>query len=129
MGSVVDTENWYQEYKDRANFLMVYVEEAHPGNTVDGRRIDSARDIEEKRELAQYCTAGGHLSLPTVLDKLDNAVEIAYAAFPDRIYVLDSDGIVRHKSMPGPSGWDVGPAREALDGLLAGADAAGRSSP
>lgn len=119
MNSVVDTENWYQEYKDRAHFLMVYVEEAHPGNTVNGQRIDSARDMDEKQELAELCTANGNLNLPTVLDKLDNAVEIAYAAFPDRIYVLDADGIVRYKSMPGPRGWDVAGGRAALGRLIA----------
>ena len=118
MNSVVDTENWYQEYKDRANFLMVYIEEAHPGNSVEGVEVHAATSIEEKQALAELCTASGNLNLPTVLDKLDNAVEIAYAAFPDRIYLLDADGIVRYKTMPGPFGWDVGKSAAALDQLL-----------
>ena len=57
------------------------------------------------------------LSFPTVLDKLDNAVEITYA-FPDRIYVLDSDGVVRHKTLPGPQGWDTAGPMATLDRLL-----------
>ena len=60
------------------------------------------------------------LTLPAVLDKLDNAVEISYAAFPDRIYVLDSQGIVRYKTQPGPRGWDVTGPRAALDRILSG---------
>ena len=56
--------------------------------------------------------------MPTVLDKLDNSVEIAYGAFPDRIYVLDSRGVVQYKTKPGPRGWDVVEPRAALDRLL-----------
>ena len=118
MASVVDTENWYQEYKDRANFLMVYIEEAHPGNAINGLEVNAATTIEEKLELAELCTVSGNLNLPTVLDKLDNAVEIAYAAFPDRIYVLDSEGVVRHKTMPGPRGWDIAESAAMLEQLL-----------
>jgi hypothetical protein len=118
MAGVGDTEKWYQAYKDRANFLMVYIEEAHPGTLVDGLQVFAHESYEDRQELAELCTASKNLTLPTVLDKLDNAVEIAYAAFPDRIYVLDSDGIVRHKTKPGPRGWDVSGPRKALDHLL-----------
>ncbi len=117
MASVVDTEDWYQSNKDRANFLMVYIEEAHPGNTVEDIEVHAATTIEEKQALAELCTTG-NLNLPTVLDRLDNAVEIAYAAFPDRIYVLDADGVVRHKTMPGPFGWDVAESTAMLEQLL-----------
>ena len=56
--------------------------------------------------------------MPAVIDKFDNAVEIAYGGFPDRIYVVDSDGIVRYKTKQGPFGWDVPEAGAALDDLL-----------
>ena len=120
MNSAVDTENWYQEYKDRANFLMVYIEEAHPGGVKDGIEIHTATSMDEKEQLAELCTISGNLSLPTVLDKLDNAVEIAYAAWPDRIYVVDADGIIRDKTKPGPSGWEFSGSKAVLDRLLAG---------
>ncbi len=118
MAGVGDTEKWYQSSKDQANFLMVYIEEAHPGNTVEGRQVFAHESDADRQELAELCTTSKSLTLPTVLDKLDNAVEIAYAAFPDRIYVLDSDGIVRYKTQPGPRGWDVVEPRAALDRLL-----------
>lgn len=118
MAGVGDTEKWYQSYKDRANFLMVYIEEAHPGNSVEGRQVFAHESDQDRQQLAELCTSSKNLNLPTVLDKLDNAVEIAYAAFPDRIYVLDSNGVVRHKTQPGPRGWDVKEPRAALDRLL-----------
>ena len=118
MAGVGDTEKWYQSFKDRANFLMVYIEEAHPGNSVEGLQVFAHESDKDRQALAELCTSSKNLTLPTVLDKLDNAVEIAYAAFPDRIYVLDSDGVVRHKTKPGPRGWDVTEPRAALDRLL-----------
>ena len=119
MNSVVDTEDWYQEYKDDANFLMVYIEEAHPGNSIEGLEVNAATSMEEKLELAELCTTSGDLNLPTVLDELDNAVEIAYAAFPDRIYVLDADGVVQYKTATGPFGWDIEEATAGLEAVLA----------
>ena len=118
MAGVGDTETWYQTYKDRANFLLVYIEEAHPGNTVEGRQVFAHQSDDERRGLAQLCTTSRSLTLPTVVDHLNNAVEVAYAAFPDRIYVLDSEGVVRYKTAPGPRGWDVAEPRAALDRIL-----------
>jgi hypothetical protein len=118
MAGVGDTEKWYQSFKERANFLMVYIEEAHPGNTVEGQQVFAHQSDQERQQLAELCTTSKNLTVPTVLDKLDNAVEIAYAAFPDRIYLLDSNGIVQYKTQPGPRGWDVVEPRAVLDRLL-----------
>jgi hypothetical protein len=118
MGGVGDTEKWYESYKNKANFLLVYVEEAHPGNTVEGRQVIAHESDADRVELAQICTASRHVTMPTVVDKLDNAVEVAYGAFPDRIYVLDSNGVVQYKTKPGPRGWDVDEPRAALDRVL-----------
>jgi hypothetical protein len=118
VAGVGDTEDWYQEYKDRANFLMVYIEEAHPGYTVNGVQVQQTENYQQREAVAELCTTSLNLSMATVLDKLDNAVEIAYAAFPDRIYVLDSEGVVRHKTLPGPQGWDAAGPRVTLDRLL-----------
>lgn len=118
MGGVGDTEKWYESFKDKANFVLVYVEEAHPGNTVEGRQVFAHESDRDRQELAQICMSSRQLKMPTVADKLDNTVEIAYGAFPDRIYVLDSHGEVRYKTKPGPRGWDVAEPRAALDRLL-----------
>jgi hypothetical protein len=97
---------------------LVYVEEAHPGNIVEGRQVFAHQSDADRLELAEMCTASKQVTMPTVVDKLDNAVEIAYGAFPDRIYVLDSNGVVRYKTKPGPRGWDVAEPRAALDKRL-----------
>lgn len=64
------------------------------------------------------CTRGLNLTLPTVVDGMENAVARAYAAFPDRIYIVDGEGRVAYKGRLGPSGFDVGEARSALGRLV-----------
>ena len=80
--------------------------------------MDHPETYAEREELAEICTTNLELNLPTVLDKLNNAVETAYAAFLDRIYGLDSEGVVAGKTEPGPFGWDVEGSRNVLDRLL-----------
>ena len=80
--------------------------------------MNQPRTYEEREQLAELCTTSLQISLPTVIDKIDNAVELAYAGFPDRIYVLDSDGVVRYKTGPGPFGFKVAEATEALNRFL-----------
>jgi hypothetical protein len=56
--------------------------------------------------------------MPTVIDKFDNTVELAYAGYPDRIFVVDTDGTINFKTQPGPSGYRPAEARAALATLL-----------
>jgi hypothetical protein len=45
--------------------------------------------------------------MPAVIDGAGNLVEKAYTGWPDRLYVLDRQGRVAHKSTPGPFGFNV----------------------
>ena len=42
---------------------------------------------------------------PAVLDEFGNSTEKAYTGWPDRIYLIDSQGHVAYKSAPGPFGF------------------------
>jgi hypothetical protein len=57
--------------------------------------------------VAEQCTATLKLSMPTLLDKADNKVNQAYAAWPDRLYVIGKDGRIAYQGGPGPSGFKV----------------------
>ena len=126
---VGNIEEWYASKQGEANFLLVYVEEAHPSDawgggasgltTEEGEgQIFQPTTYDERETLAELCTTNLDMKIPTVLDKLDNKAELAYAGFPDRLYVLDSDGVVYWKSWPGPEGYIVAEARQALDRYL-----------
>jgi Ca2+-binding EF-hand superfamily protein len=49
---------------------------------------------------------------------MDNAVEKAYAGWPDRIYIVGADGAIAYKGGPGPAGFRPHEAEEALRRLL-----------
>ena len=59
---------------------------------------------------------GLRFRMPTVLDRLSNEVDRAYAALPERLYVVDPAGRIAWRSGPGPWGFDV-------DGWLAAIEA------
>ena len=116
---------WYDEHKDRANFIVVYVREAHPDdgwqvqkNVKDGVIIDEPTTYEQRKEIARKCEVGLSLKIPIIVDKMDDAVEKAYAGWPDRIYLIDASGRVHFQGEKGPAGFKPEDAKKALAGLL-----------
>ena len=116
---------WYDEHKDRANFIVVYVREAHPDdgwqvqkNVKDGVIIDEPTTYEQRKEIARKCEVGLSLKIPIIVDKMDDAVEKAYAGWPDRIYVIDASGREHYQGETGPAGIKPEDAKKALAGLL-----------
>ena len=59
------------------------------------------------------------LKLPILIDPMTDPFEKAFAAWPDRVYVLDAAGKVAYKGEPGPRGFKVGELPPVLDKLLA----------
>ena len=104
----------YQKYKDRVQFVLVYIREAHPdsilfvptetGGTALGVVSQTQTAADRLKNLHQ-CALLLQLTMPAVIDSDDNAVNRAYAAWPDRLYVIDTNGKVAYKSGPGPSGF------------------------
>jgi hypothetical protein len=60
-----------------------------------------------------------HYRMPLAIDGLDNKVEAAFAAWPERIYVLAPGGTVVYKGDMGPFGFDTDAAEAALKRTLA----------
>ena len=113
-------EKAYQHYKDKATIYLVYIREAHP---VDGwytgfRAIKDPRTLEERHDVAGQCLSTLKFTIPCLVDGIDNAVERAYAAWPDRIYVIDPTGKIAYKSGPGPWGFRPRELEVALQKLL-----------
>jgi hypothetical protein len=73
---------------------------------------------EERCEVARYFADEFHLSLPILVDSIDDKAEAAYTAMPERIYVIDADGKVAYKGGPGPGGFHVAEVPAVLDRLL-----------
>ncbi|MFO0929583.1 MAG: deiodinase family protein [Gemmataceae bacterium] len=116
-----EVEAVYQRHRKDADFLMVYVREAHP---TDGWKMESnARvgvAVKQPTTLAERCEAAGRFcqklkpSLPVVVDTLTDPVGNAYSGMPARLYVIDGQGKVAYKSGRGPFGFKVGEMEQAL---------------
>jgi hypothetical protein len=56
-----------------------------------------------------------NLSIPDLVDEIDNKTEIDYRGWPDRLYVLGVDGRVFHKGGKGPAGFHPQEIVDALE--------------
>ena len=82
----------------------------------------SPRNEDERGLVAGSCVRKLGIKFPAVLDEFGNSTEQAYTGWPDRIYLIDSNGRVVYKSKPGPFGFKPDQLKAAL-GKLVGASA------
>ncbi len=128
-------EKLYRRYKDRANFVMVYVREAHP---TDGWRMESndrfgattpqPKTYGERVEVAQKCGRVLDLGFPMLVDTIDDAVGARYSGMPGRLYLIDCDGKVAFKSGRGPYLFKPAELEQALVLLLSEGRAPGNQA-
>ena len=73
----------------------------------------------ERVEAAGACMLNLSLTMPMALDEMSNVVDTAYAALPERLYLIDAEGRIAYRSGPGPWGFDIdaweGAIRETVD--------------
>jgi type I thyroxine 5'-deiodinase len=115
----------YQQYRDRAAFYVVYIQEAHPVDLwqVDSNRRDnvlfaSPRTTDDREEVAETCVVKLAVKLPALVDGIDNRTERAYTGWPDRLYVVGTDGLIKFKSAPGPFGFSTKDLEQKLNEML-----------
>jgi type I thyroxine 5'-deiodinase len=118
----------YHEYRDRVEFYVVYIEEAHPidawqlsDNVKDDVLVATTKTADERYKVAGLCVTKLGIELPALIDEPDNRVERAYTAWPDRLYVIDQNGLIAHKSAAGPFGFKPGEVESTLKRILAAA--------
>ena len=115
----------YAKRKQSAALAFVYIAEAH---ATDGWQMES--NIEEHVLVANHVTVEDRfaaaragverlgLTMPVLVDAMDDRVSDTFAAWPERIYVIDADGRIVHAGGPGPFDFDPDAASAALDELL-----------
>ena len=98
--------------RDRVDFYAVYIKEAHPtdgwrssGNDRVGIQIKQATSFEERVKAASKCCGALHMTIPMMVDGMDNRVGEAYSGFPDRLYVINRNRKVVYKGGRGPFGF------------------------
>jgi type I thyroxine 5'-deiodinase len=115
----------YREYRDRVEFFVVYIQEAHPidawqvdDNLADDVLVASTTTADERDRVAGMCVTKLGIELPALVDGPDNRVERAYTAWPDRLYVIDRAGVVAYKSAAGPFGFKPSEVQATLERLV-----------
>jgi hypothetical protein len=111
----------YERYSDRVQFLVIYIREAHPADGWHMRKTDiyDPKTIEERRRVAGECTMALQYGIPTLVDGMDDAVMTAYAAWPERLYLVDLEGRTVYAGGPGPFWFKPGELKKAIDASLA----------
>jgi Iodothyronine deiodinase len=104
---------------------VVYIREAHPEegwilpeNRRSGVSVHEPTTDDERRAVASTCARNLELSIPTVVDGLDNAVASAYGGWPDRLYLVGSDGRIAYQGGEGPFGFKPKELKQAIERLL-----------
>jgi hypothetical protein len=105
----------YNDYKDHVDFLTIYVREAHPLDEWQMKSNEKDKDdvcyaqpktLEQRVAIANDFTKRFKFSVPFGIDEMNNAANDAYAAWPERLYILDENGHISYKGGNGPFKYD-----------------------
>ncbi len=107
-------EQMYQTYKDIAEFFIVYISEAHalddrsPVGYAKKLGIKEHGNYGERCSIADRLVKDKKLTIPCLIDGMDNAVEKQYKAHPDRVFLVRKDGTLAVAGKRGPWGFKPG---------------------
>lgn len=107
-------EAMYQEFRDIAEFRMVYIREAHAADSqrpvpyAKEKGIVQQTDYGDRCVTAQMLMDEKQLTIPCLIDGMDNATNQAYQAQPDRVFLVQVDGKLAVAAERGPFGFKPG---------------------
>ena len=103
----------------------MYVREAHPtdgwrspSNDRAGIAFKQPLDSGERVEVAKKCCSTLEISMPLLVDDIEDHVGHAYSGMPDRLYLIDREGRIAFKSGRGPFGFKPGELEQSMVMLL-----------
>jgi hypothetical protein len=109
------------------DFYVVYLKEIHPtdGWQVEENERDAVlfrqhRSREERVEAGQACMLKLALEMPALVDEMDDGVAKAYAAMPERLYLVGKDGRVAYQGGMGPMFFRPSEWEGAIEAYLEG---------
>jgi hypothetical protein len=91
-------------------------------NEQDGVLFRQHRSFDERVAVGQACMLKMALEIPALVDEMDDAVAKAYAAMPERLYLIGRDGRVAYKGGMGPMFFRPGEWELAIESHLAASD-------
>mmetsp|Transcript_3309 Transcript_3309/g.3654 ORF Transcript_3309/g.3654 Transcript_3309/m.3654 type:complete len:126 (-) Transcript_3309:149-526(-) len=117
----------FNDFKDRADFLCVYILEAHaqdewPISSArfhDGEPVilNQQKTISERVETAKAFVKRYETEVPVVCDTMTNEFEKKYAPWPVRFYIVNNRKMA-HIENPEGCTYYIGRVRKALESIL-----------
>ena len=99
----------YNDYKEHADFLTIYVREAHPtdewqmkSNVKEDVCYAQPKNLPQRVAIANDFVKRINYPLPFGIDDINDAADHAYAAWPERLYIVDENGRIAYRGGNGP---------------------------
>jgi hypothetical protein len=106
-------EQLYNDYKEHANFLTVYVREAHPtdewqmkSNVKEDVCYAQPKTLAQRVAIANDFIKRFNYPIAFGIDDMNNTANDLYAAWPERLYIIDENGRVVYRGGMGPFHYD-----------------------
>ncbi len=111
-GRVKGMERLHERYKEKITIFVIYTIEAHPSgssspyadrewvtskNKRDHILLKQAQDYSGRKKLAGQCIKNLGVTIPVLIDEMDNGVWSAYGRAPNCAFLIDIDGRVVEK--------------------------------
>jgi iodothyronine deiodinase-like protein len=87
-------------------------------NERDDVFFSQPKTLGERVAVAQSCALRLELSIPTLIDDLENSTDQKYYALPDRLYLIGRDGRIAYRGAPGPWGFVAADLEAAIESYL-----------
>jgi len=116
----------YAKYKDRVQFYIIYIREAHPAegwqvpnNLIENVIYSEPKTDDERTEVASACQLNLNLHMPMLIDSIENDIDKDYVGLPMRLFLVDAEGKIAYAGDKGPFGWDDEAFEETLKKVIA----------
>ena len=123
---MAEIEKLRKEFSSQADFAIVYIKEAHPedewqseNNVKQDVLYQQPKTFEARMEVARQFLDRMDVETNAYVDDIRNTALACYAAWPERIYVVDREGRIVYKGGMGPFYFDPDGLREFLLTLTA----------
>jgi hypothetical protein len=119
---LAEVEAVRDEYRNQAEFVIVYIKEAHPedewqleSNRTGNVVYTQPKTFAARLDLVSKFVEQMGVETPTLVDDIQNTAMACYAAWPERLYIIETDGTIAYKGDMGPSGFRPDEVKEYLD--------------
>ena len=109
------------EHADKLELVFIYIKEAHPSdewqmeqNERKGVVFEQPRNNAERQIWAEAFVAKMGLEGEILMDDITNIANACYAAWPERLYAIGTDGRIAYKGGMGPFEFDTDELEEFI---------------